>query len=786
MLLNRPEIALATCLAASAICSPALAQFAPTDPSGFDAFRRVATFPCFENAGGVDVESLAEIVTSADRGNLLIYTDSATNSVGFIDISDPTNPIADGLVSLNGEPTSVAVKRSVAMVCVNTSSDFVNTSGNLELIDVYTRQIIRTIPLGGQPDSIAVSPDGRYAAVCIENERDEDLGSGEPPQLPAGFLVIVDLVGKPDQWTTRQVDLTGVATLFPEDPEPEFVDISVANVAAVTMQENNHIAFVYLPTGQVLGDLSAGAVDLDLIDTNENDLIEQTSSLAGVPREPDAIAWTSPFGFVTADEGDLFGGSRGFTGWSVFGAPYYESGNDLEHLAARLGHYPEDRSENKGVEPEAVEYAEFGGDRMLFVNSERANLVFVYELIGPDFPLGVTPVLRQVLPTGVGPEGLHAIPSRDLFVVACEEDDRGDGIRGSVMIYRRDGLSNYPTIASVDRDATGVPIPWAAISGLATDPADSATAYSVHDSFYVRSRFFTMALGTASAEIVAETELADTTDVLRNALEGLKSSLPASAVADFDVDALVGSDRSVNLDLEGIVVASNGNLWVCHEGSGNLVAGVSDPSDRPFESPNMLLELSPEGDILRVIMPPEALTLNQLRFGFEGLTIDGNSVYVSWQRAWVDAGDPSDRARLGRYDLLSDTWSFAYYPLDAAVSANGGWVAQADTSLLADGRVAILERDNQGGPDAAVKRIYTVDPASVTFTASAPFPTLSKSLESDLLGEGAYTPWAGFVPEKVEGLMVLANGDGWVVNDNDGVDDNSGETLLVRLPGLID
>ena len=29
-----------------------------------------------------------------------------------------------------------------------------------------------TIDLGGQPDSIAVSPDGKYAAVVIENERD--------------------------------------------------------------------------------------------------------------------------------------------------------------------------------------------------------------------------------------------------------------------------------------------------------------------------------------------------------------------------------------------------------------------------------------------------------------------------------------------------------------------------------------------------------------------------------------------------------------------------------------
>jgi hypothetical protein len=35
--------------------------------------------------------------------------------------------------------------------------------------------------LGGQPDSVAASPDGRYLAVAIENERDEDLDDGVIP-----------------------------------------------------------------------------------------------------------------------------------------------------------------------------------------------------------------------------------------------------------------------------------------------------------------------------------------------------------------------------------------------------------------------------------------------------------------------------------------------------------------------------------------------------------------------------------------------------------------------------
>jgi len=37
------------------------------------------------------------------------------------------------------------------------------------------------------------------------------------------------------------------------------------------------------------------------------------------------------------------------------------------------------------------------------------------------------------------------------------------------------------------------------------------------------------------------------------------------------------------------------------------------------------------------------------------------------------------------------------------------------------------------------------------------------------------------VLEKIEGLARLANGDVYIVNDNDGVDLGSGETQLIKL-----
>ncbi|QDV04919.1 hypothetical protein Poly30_04130 [Planctomycetes bacterium Poly30] len=783
-------------LGAATLSLSAAAASSPLQGISQGPFERVSTFYAFENSS-VDNEAVAEIVAASEDGMTLLYTSSAEDALGFVNIADPSDPQPAGLLALGGEPTSVAVRGAYALVAVNTSADFIHTSGDLVIIDIATQQIVHTLPLGGQPDSVAVSPDGQYAAVAIENERDEDLGNGEPPQAPAGYLVIVDLVGNdPLQWSTRQVDLVGVPDLYPDDPEPEFVAINVFNVAAVTMQENNHIALVALGSGEVLIDFPCGTVDLTDIDTNENDQIQQTASLAGIPREPDAITWLTPFTLATADEGDLFGGSRGFTTWQPFGGTIFESENSVEHIAASLGHYPESRSENKGTEPEGVTSATYADGTYMFIGCERASIVLVYALEGTGpFGLAAEPRLVQVLPTGVGPEGLLAIPSRDLFVVASEEDSRGDKIRSSLMIYERTGGGSYPSIQSISAPTTGVPIPWGALSGLTAQPGNDAILYAVSDSYYKRSSIHTIDRSQAPASLVESLPIVDSNGVLGNALRRIKFSYPGTD--EFVIGDLVNADLTVNLDLEGVAAdpatpVAGEVLWVVSEGAGNLSGGSSNPSSRPFESPNLLLKVvrSAAGDsygIDRVIALPFELAREQQRFGLEGVTVASDGlIYVVIQRAWQGVGDASDRARLGRFNPSTGAWTFALYPLDAPASPAGGWVGLSDLSEVAPGVLAILERDDQGGPDAAIKRVYSVDLTGVTFVAAdqgVP-PTLTKTLESDLLADGAFAPFAGAIPEKIEGMTILTNGDTLIVNDNDGVDDNSGETRLLTVPSL--
>ena len=56
---------------------------------------------------------------------------------------------------MDGEPTSVAVHGNFAVVAVNTSEDYINTSGELKILNIEGKAIVRSIDLGGQPDSVA-------------------------------------------------------------------------------------------------------------------------------------------------------------------------------------------------------------------------------------------------------------------------------------------------------------------------------------------------------------------------------------------------------------------------------------------------------------------------------------------------------------------------------------------------------------------------------------------------------------------------------------------------------
>lgn len=722
------------------------------------SFQHIATFPVYRNlplGQDAEEETVAEIVTVSTDKKTLIYTDGAQARVGFVDIRDAHNPKPAGFVQLSGEPTSVAVKDDYVLITVNTSADYVNTSGELVVVDISDLErpiTARILDLGGQPDSIAIDPKGQYAVIAIENERDEEAcpdGSGGLidsaygdetaceeagaelgglPQLPGGFLEVVNLKGTPSQWRMERMEIAGVADIAPEDPEPEYVSINRKGKAVVTLQENNHILVVDLKKRRVQRDFSAGRVDLAGIDKEKNKLIEPKDSLSSVPREPDAVSWVGRRYFATANEGDYHGGSRGFSLFNRKGNLVFDSAASFEHLAMRIGHYPEKRSAKKGTEPEGVASARFGNDRnrFLFVGAERGNFVAVYRVNRKGKPEYV-----QALPTGVGPEGLLPVPERNLFVVAAEKDDADEGFRSMINIYQlEEREAGYPHIVS----AGDPPIGWGALSGLAADPEDPAKLYAVHDGFYAHARIYTLDVSNRPAVIDGEIVLK-------------RNGLP------------------VDYDLEGIAVATDGGFWAVAEG-------------KPGISRNLLLRIASDGSVEQEIALPSAVQASQKKYGFEGVAeAAAGKVYVAFQREWSD--DPDGLVKIGEYDPQTGAWRFYYYPLEEAPV--GGWVGLSELVALEDGGFAVIERDNQQGDKAMIKRLYHFD-TTTALDLGEQYPVVSKTLLRDALPlMRASSIW---VPDKLEGLAVAADGKAYLVTDNDGLDDATGETLFLRLDSL--
>ncbi|MEQ6901591.1 esterase-like activity of phytase family protein [Nocardioides sp. YIM 152588] len=733
-----------------------LSDTAGAAPAGATtAFDRVATYPVFQNVPeGVDPadETVAEISAVSEDGMTVVYTDAAGKRIGFLDITDPSAPVGAGTLDLSllgdadDEPTSVAVVGDYVLVVIDTSGgSYTAPSGRLDIVRLSDHTRVRSIDLGGQPDSIAISPDGAYAAIAMENQRDEDAGDGGLPQLPAGFVQVIDVAdADPAAWVAHAVALTeasgdplpsfvaaGIDT--PEDPEPEYVDINEDNLLALSLQENSGVVLIDLETRAVESVFSAGEVTLDGVDTEDDGLFDQTDSIT-VVREPDALHWIDETYLATANEGDWKGGSRG---WTVFdstdGSVAWDAGTSFEHLATRLGLHNEGRSDNKGAEPEGITVAEYDGTTYGFVGSERSNFVAVYDLSDPT-----APELLQALPTTNGPEGLLPVPGRDLLVVSSEEDDADAGVRATVGLYLLHDLAagevpQFPTIESAaDPAATdGAPIGWGALGALTGVPGEPGRLYTASDSAYATGRIYAVDASAKPAVI---------DDVITVTTDGVTA--PA-------------------IDIEGLFARRQGGFWVGVEGA----TGEA----------NQILRTDAAGVIQETLVLPEDVAAGLGKWGIEGVSATGRGadeqVYIVLQRAL--AGETA--ARIGRYDVASATWTWFGYELETT-EVEGDWIGLSEIVAIDRDTVAVIERDKLQGDRAALKRVYTVDLPAGSPDEVTP---VTKELAVDVLP--AMQAFQGWTQEKLEGLGITSDGRVFAVTDNDGLDDATGETQLIEL-----
>lgn len=738
-------------------------------PASGSAFHRTATYPVYKNLPKdvpASSATVAEISDVSKDGRTLVYTDALGKRIGFLDISDPKNPVGAGSLSLaklgdtDDQPTSVAVVGKYVLVVVDTSDSFTRPSGRLDVVRLSDSKRIRSIDLEGQPDSIDISADESYAAIAIENQRDEDAtpagkAKGDLPQLPAGFVQVVDLAGAPDAWATHRVDLVepdgsaldsfvAAGLTEPTDPEPEYVSINSRNQLALTLQENNGVAIIDLRTRAIQKVFSAGAVSGTGFDTKSDGRISLTDSLTDVVREPDAIGWVDDTHVATANEGDWKGGSRG---WTVFdatkGSVVWDAGSSFEQLAVRHGLYNDSRASKKGPEPEGLSIATIGGVRYAFVGSERSNFVAAYDIADP-----AKPVFQQILPATNGPEGILPIPGRDLLAVSSETDASATGVRASVSLYELgNGPDTFPSIVS--DDVAGNPIGWSALGALSAKPGDAGTIYAASDSVLKPGQIFTVDVAATPARIVRATSVTK---------DGV----------------------GVDLDIEGIFARPQGGFWLANE-------GATGPG-------NVLHRTDAGGAVQETVTLPADITSHIKNWGLEGVTAtndaSGEHVFVALQRQlWTNVNDQTETVdgdnivRIGRYDVADKSWHWFGYELANPQRDGADWVGLSEITAVDDDTLAVVERDKLNGPAARTKKIYTVD-LPATDPTGTDLPVLDKKLAIDVLP--ALRATNGWTQEKLEGFTIAADGQVYAVTDNDGLKDATGETVFLRLGRAVD
>lgn len=759
-----------TALIAAILPAATAASALADDPA--KSFQRVDTYPVYKNvpAGTLAGDpTVAEISAVSEDGDTLIYTDALGKRIGFLDISDPANVRGAGTLSLatlgdvNDEPTSVTVVGKYVLVVVNTSTSYTEPDGRLDVVRISDAKRVRSIPLEGQPDSITLTKDKKIAAIAIENERNEEAtpaggAKGDLPQLPAGFVQLIDLDGAVADWGVRTVKLTkedgsaldsfvAAGVVEPTDPEPEYVSINGQGTLALTLQENNAIVLIDTRTGAITKVFSAGTVDLAGIDAKKDGAISLTDSLAGVRREPDSVAWIDDTHLATANEGDWKGGSRGWTVFKADGTVAWDAGNTFERLAVEHGLYNDDRAAKKGSEPEGLAVAQYDGTPYAFVGSERSNFVAVYDVTNPAAPKFV-----QILPTTNGPEGLLPIPGRDLFAVSSETDDSTKSVRATVGLYEwKPGTDPFPSVVS--DEVGGTPIGWQALGALSGDPVDKNTLWTASDTVIKNGTLFKLDVSKAPARI---------TESIGVTKDG--AALP--------------------LDIEGLHKRPDGGFWLASE-------GATGPA-------NKLVRTDDAGVWQQEVTLPTDVSAKIKNWGFEGVTATkdagGEHVWFVIQRPlWsnlttLEDFEGDDVVRIGRYDVADGSFHWYGYRLNAPLRGTSDWVGLSEITAIDSDTFAVIERDKLNGPDARNKRIYTFSvPSSggeVSDPATDALPIVDKKLAIDVLPQLRATK--GWTQEKLEGFTIAADGKLYGVTDNDGLKDATGETVFLRLGAATD
>lgn len=245
----------------------------PWDKSAKDAAITLTPVGSYET--GQYAQSAAEIVTYHAGTKRILTVNAQSGKIDVLDASDPTSLRKVGEVS-GGEGTTInsVATRTDGLAAATVEPSTKTEPGSVVFFNVHTLETLGFVPVGSLPDMITMTEGGAYALVANEGEPAEDYSVD--PEGSISVITLPEDVSAATEVRTagfaqfnegnvpeglRIFGQVGASATVAQNIEPEYISTHDGKAYA-SLQENNAIAVVDIPTATVEKLMPVGTVDV--------------------------------------------------------------------------------------------------------------------------------------------------------------------------------------------------------------------------------------------------------------------------------------------------------------------------------------------------------------------------------------------------------------------------------------------------------------------------------------------------------------------------------------------
>jgi predicted extracellular nuclease len=216
-------------------------------------------------------------ISAYDPGSKRLFVVTGGPTLQVLDLINPSSPTPIktlDISSYGGAASSVAVNNGIVAVAIEATSK--TDPGKVVFFDA-NGTVLKTVAVGALPNMLTFTPDGKQ--VLVANEAEPNSYSRIDSVDPVGSVSLIDLAdgvanatvktagfegfnGKKAELQAKGVRIYGPNATVAQDLEPECITVSAdGQTAWVTLQENNAIAQLNIPTATVTDLLPLGLKD---------------------------------------------------------------------------------------------------------------------------------------------------------------------------------------------------------------------------------------------------------------------------------------------------------------------------------------------------------------------------------------------------------------------------------------------------------------------------------------------------------------------------------------------